>query len=407
MVLRAFVSFRSVPRILSVLNAQRATPYGWIPHFTSVINWTLRIGLACLNQVTESKEPWVAIMDHSIVIGVKKVLVVLRVPIKVFAKKGQALTLSDCECIGLKVSEKTDADTITQQLVSIFELAGSPAVIVKDQAGNLSKGVSQWKQISGVKSVTTIDDIGHVLANALQEQYKESKPLKQFLEAVRKGASRLRQTELAFLLPPKIRVKGRFQSISKLAKWSTKIECLMRVRGRAAVNSPLEKLRKALPGFTQMKTFIEGFSRTTHIVNEVNKVLKNKGLNQRTYRQYCQLSEALPRGSIVRKRLVRWLKSHLAKQAHLGVKQTPLLVSSDIIESLFGKYKHIIERCPLSDINRMVLIIPALCINGMSQQTMLNAFSQTKHEDLARWEQKNISHSLYSNRRAFLENLYV
>jgi hypothetical protein len=50
-------------------------------------------------------QPWLAIIDHSIDIGTKKVLVVLRVPMDILSKKGKAIQLKDCECIGLKISE--------------------------------------------------------------------------------------------------------------------------------------------------------------------------------------------------------------------------------------------------------------------------------------------------------------
>lgn len=401
-VLQAFVSFRSVPRILHIFHSQQANSCRWIPHFTSVINWTLRIGLACLNQIAHSTEPWVAIIDHSIDIGVKKILVVLRVPVTTLEEKGKALALSDCECIGLRVSEKTDYETIAEQLSDIFDCAGTPVAIVKDQASNLSKGVSQWKTIAGVKKVVTIDDIGHLLANALKAQFEKSKPYKQFLDMVRKGSSRLRQTPLAFLLPPKIRTKGRFQSISKVAQWGEKMLNVLQVSGRAQEGSPLEKLRQAMPGFSQIRPFIERFAKTTHVVNEVNSLLKNNGLNQKTYRECRQLGERLPVLSKVRKQLLKWLKIHLSKQSRLGMKQTPLLVSSDIIESLFGKCKHIIERSPISDINRMALVIPALCKNKIDQQFVLETFKNTKHEDIAKWEQENIPHTLRKKRQAFL-----
>jgi hypothetical protein len=36
-------------------------------------------------------------------------------------------------------------------------------------------------------------------------------------------------------------------------------------------------------------------------------------------------------------------------------------ISSDIIESLFGKFKHTIEKSPQSEMNHSILIIPLLC----------------------------------------------
>ena len=86
----------------------------------------------------------------------------------------------------------------------------------------------------------------------------------------------------AFLTPPKLRTKGRFQSISKLGKWGAKILDVFAVKGCAKKGSVLDKLRTVFPNFLQMKGFIETFALTTTIVAEVMEILKNKGLNKVT-----------------------------------------------------------------------------------------------------------------------------
>ena len=122
MVLQSVVSFRSVPRILNLFNEKTPLSLDWIPHFTSVINWTLRLGLGMLKQVQPISKPWVAIIDHSIDIGTKKALVVLRVGMDVLSQNGQAITLKDCECIGLTVSEKVNGDTVELELGDILAM---------------------------------------------------------------------------------------------------------------------------------------------------------------------------------------------------------------------------------------------------------------------------------------------
>jgi hypothetical protein len=66
------------------------------------------------------RQPWSAIIDHSIDIGTKKVLVVLRVPMDILSKKGKAIQLKDCECIGLKISEIVNGESICLALAQIF-----------------------------------------------------------------------------------------------------------------------------------------------------------------------------------------------------------------------------------------------------------------------------------------------
>ena len=208
LVLQAMVSFRAVPRILGLYRREGYVDLGWVPHFTSVINWTLRYGLSRLNQVKPQAKPWLAIIDHSINVGVKKVLVVLRVDVEALEVRGSAIRREDCECVGLQISEQTDGETVYEQLKAIFARSGEPKAILKDGDTGLGKGVRLWREREGKKRVWVVDDIGHVMANALKEQYAQGKCFQRFIALLSQGAARLRQTELAFLIPPKLRAKG-------------------------------------------------------------------------------------------------------------------------------------------------------------------------------------------------------
>ena len=400
LVLEAVVSYRSVPRILELFNLKTPLELPWIPHFTSVINWSLRVGLGLLRQVCPTCEPWIAIIDYSIDIGTKKALVVLRVKTQTLLQRGGAIQLQDCECIGVKVCETVNHETVCKDLEEIFAISGAPSAIVKDCDFTLAKGVRHWSA-KQEKSVPVIDDIGHSMANALKVQFEKTPAYKAFTALVSHGAKCLRQTEFAFLIPPKLRTKGRFQSISKLGKWGEKMLDVFAVKGCAKKGSALDKLRTVFPHFLQMKGFIEPFALTTTIVAEVMEILKNKGLNKATYRQCYELSKTLPRNSKVKNRLQAWLKKHLKIQAELT--ELPLLVSSDIIESLFGNYKHIIERSPQADMNRSVLLIPALC-GGRKGAIIDRALNEASQVDLERWENENIPYTIRKKRQKFFEN---
>jgi transposase InsO family protein len=144
LVLQAVVSFRSVPRILDLLRTQALLCLKWVPHFTSVINWTLRVGLGLLRQVAPISQPWVAIIDHCIDVGTNKALVVLRVPLEALSQRGAAIQLGDCECIGLRIAETVNGETIALHLAEIFARSGTPLAIIKDCEATLQKGLRLW-----------------------------------------------------------------------------------------------------------------------------------------------------------------------------------------------------------------------------------------------------------------------
>jgi len=398
LVTQGVVSYRSIPRILELFNQQTSLTLGWVPHFTSVINWTLRLGLGLLKQVKPISKPWLAIIDHSIDIGTKKAFVVLRVTVETLSQKGKSIQLKDCECIGLTISEKVDGESIAEELKVIFSRSGKPAAIIKDCDSTLQKGV---RLCSGKDEaiIPVIDDIGHVMASALKAQFEKTKAYKHFTACASQGAKRLRQTKLAFLTPPKLRSKGRFQSISKLGQWAEKmLDVLSDKGGGAAESDLLTKLRNALPGFRQLRAFIEQFARATKVVSDVMKILKTKGLDQETYEQCYQLAQTLPRNSKVRKRLRVWLQQHIEIQKQ--VTTLPLLVSSDIIESLFGSFKYIIARSPQADMNRTTLLIPALC-GTIDGKTITQALKLASQENLKQWEKKNIPYTMRKKRQEF------
>lgn len=373
-----------------------------------MINWNLRVGLGRLKQVKPLLKPWAAIIDHSIDVGVKKALVVLRVPLDTLSKRGSAIQLDDCECIGLYVSEKVTGETISPQLEEIFTQSGAPAVIIKDTDRTLNKGVNLSNK-QQEKGIPVIDDLGHMIAKALKIQFEKTAAYKHFTALVSHGAKCLRQTERAFLMPPKLRSKGRFQSISKLGKWGQKMLDVFAVRGVAKKDSLLDKLRIAFPNFIQSKTFIKRFALTTTITSDVMRILKNKGLDKKSYKQCYQLSQQLPRNSKVKKHLQAWLKKNIKVQRELQINHKlpslPLLVSSDIIESLFGHFKHIIARSPQADMNRSVLLIPALC-GKLNDQMITQALSDVSHRDLKEWENDNIPYTLQKKRRQFFNQSY-
>jgi hypothetical protein len=77
----------------------------WLPHFTTGIEWALRVGLYCLQKAQHPLDAtWVCIADFTIQIGSKKALIVLRVPLSIL-RQGKALTLKQVEVIGLSLNQ--------------------------------------------------------------------------------------------------------------------------------------------------------------------------------------------------------------------------------------------------------------------------------------------------------------
>jgi len=72
LILQGVVSYRSVPRILNIMDTYTPLKFHWIPHFTDTINWTLRLGLGLLKQVKSIDKAWIAIIRTILILVQKK-----------------------------------------------------------------------------------------------------------------------------------------------------------------------------------------------------------------------------------------------------------------------------------------------------------------------------------------------
>jgi len=356
--------------------------------------------MANMQNIIKIPDPWIAIIDCSIDIGTRKALVVLRVSLLALQKKGSAIGLQDCECIGIEIANSWNGVSVETALKKFFQIAGKPIAVLKDKGYDLKKGVVLWRQNQDAKEVWVIDDIGHEVANALKAEYAKTDAFKKFIEIIHKGASRIRQTSLAILLPPKIRTKGRFQSITKVAEWASKMLDIIGGQGQSKKDSNISRLRKAFYGLAQLRPFLEKFIFTCSIVSEFQKLLKNKGLNQVTYSEGKQMLQTLPKKSKVRIRLKTWLDRILFIQCRLGIGQTPLIVSSDVIESLFGKFKIIIQRNSMAELNRLVYVIPLLCGNHTITDIDI-AIRKINHRKFKEILKEEVPETLRSSRKHF------
>jgi hypothetical protein len=387
-VVTAIVSFRSVPRIIELFRPYLRAPIR-IPHFTSVINWTLRAGVAVFQRVAPILAPWIAIIDCSIDIGTRKALVVLRVPLHALQnKQGAAIGLEDCECLGLEVSSKWDGQLVSEALTRIFEKAGIPKVILKDGGADLKKGVELFGARQPQQKISIIDDVGHSAANALKALYATSQSFIKFIAILAKGSARIRQTTLALFLPPKVRSKGRFQGITALAQWAHKMLDLFSSKTVKKGDPELTRLRKAFVGLGKYHTFLKEFCQTCSLVESFLRLMKNSGLNETSYTEAKNILVKLPPQSLVQTRLTAWLEKHIHLFRDLKIGNLSLLVSSDAIESLFGAFKTTIKRSPQAELNKLVYAIPLLCgkhaypdiqraLNSCSHAQMLSQIVRT------------------------------
>jgi hypothetical protein len=393
LVFHCTLSFRAASKVLRALLLVGAGLISWVPHFTTGIEWALRLGLHRLQQAQRHlKEPWVCIADFTIQIGSKKALIVLRVPVSAVSQ-GKALTLQQVEVIGLSLGETWNGARVKTVLLALFKRCGWPAHVVSDCGSDIKTGIVA-PVLEAPRRTSWISDVGHFVANALKHYYAKLSIFQQFQRLCTRMRQRLQQTRFAFLLPPKARAKGRFLRVSRQAEWGLQTLAYLEAKEREA-SPDVSALAQALRGLKSLKLFLMTFVHNTTCLNQVMKMVKTQGLSAESIHAAQEALGDLPGKSPIRKEVSHYLQHYVPI---VESSDSPLLGSSDVIESLIGKAKQRLEANGRSELNKSILLIPCLC-GELTQDLVAQALSMVRVQDVTTWVSENIGETMQSTRR--------
>jgi hypothetical protein len=387
------LSFRASSKVLRAFLLAGTSLVSWVPHFTTSIDWALRLGLHCLQQAQRPlEEPWVCVADFTMQIGCKKALIVLRVPVSAL-RMGRALTLQQVEVIGLSLGETWNGARVNTVFLALFKRCGWPSHVVSDCGSDIKKGIVETL-LEAPNRASWISDVSHMVANALKRYYAKLSLFQQFQSLCTRMRHRLQQTRFAFLLPPKARTKGRFLSASRQAEWGLRTLAYLEAKEREA-SPEVSALAQALRGLKSFKLFLMTFVRNTACVNQVMKIVKTQGLSAGSMHACQETLGDLPVRSPIRKEVSRYLQRYLPV---VESSNSPLLGSSDVIESLIGKAKQRLEANGRSELNKSILLIPCLC-GALTQDLVAEALTTVRAQDVTTWVAENVGETMQSKRR--------
>lgn len=387
------LSFRASSKVLRSFLLLGAGLISRVPHFTTGIEWALRVGLHCLQQAQcHLDEQWVGIADFTMQIGSKKALIVLRVPVSAL-RQGKALTLKQVEVIGLSLSETWNGELVKTYLVSLFERCGWPSHMVSDCGSDMKKGIVD-ALLEAPNGASWISDVTHFVANALKHYYAKLSLFQQFQTLCTRIRQRLQQTRCAFLLPPKARAKGRFLGVSRQAEWGLRTIAYLDEKERES-SPEAETLAYVLRGLKAFKPFLTIFVRNTTCVNEVMRIVKTQGLSAESIQACQERLGDLPARSPIRKEVSHYLQQYLpVVESH----DSPMLGSSDVLESLIGKAKQRLEANGRSELNKSILLIPCMC-GDLTQDLVAEALTTVRVQDVTTWVSETVGETMQSRRR--------
>jgi hypothetical protein len=125
------------------------------------------------------------------------------------------------------------------------------------------------------------------------------------------------------------------------------------------------------------------------------RIVKTQGLSAASIQACQERLGDLPARSPIRQEVSHYLQ-HYVPMVELS--ESPLLGSSDVIESLIGKAKQRLEANGRNELNKSILLIPCMC-GELTQDLVAEALSTVSVQDVTTWVSENVGETMQSKRR--------
>ncbi len=159
--------------------------------------------------------------DHTIQVGTNQAFAILGIPAGQM-KLGRAPTLKDATVLSVEVKKSWTGENVRNAFERVFKKNGFPGQVAIDGASNLKKGILGVTDGTD-RNLHVTYDITHLIANLLKKKYNGRMKSQRVMEKLALTTKRIAQTEIGYLVPPKIREKARFLNLPRLATWLGKI----------------------------------------------------------------------------------------------------------------------------------------------------------------------------------------
>jgi hypothetical protein len=211
-------------------------------------------------------------------------------------------------------------------------------------------------------------------------------------------------TELAGLAPPQQRSKARYMNVDVLTDWAQRslklLDCRKAIVAaglkRARVEAKLGWLRKFAPQVRRWQEMLAVVGTTEHCV-------RHEGIHAKAAEE---LAAALPKPTTpAAKQLRKQLLQFVQEQAQQVRDEERLLGSSEVLESIIGKFKNIAGERGQHGLTGMVLSIGAL-VGKQTVPTVETALTEIPTRKVWNWCRSHLGPTVQSVRGKIRQALY-
>lgn len=373
-------SLRLAARVIEFYAELMGWSYGKPSHVT-VRNWVMRCGLSALQQDFKAGETMTVIIDESIQIGKEKLLLMLGIPNSLHQTQCGELCHSDVKVLGLSVRSSWKGEAIAEFMTERIESLGIEInMVISDCGTNLLKACK-------LLSLSHIADCSHHLMNGVKAIFKDDTALHQLCSEVGKLRRRLCMTDYAHLIPPTLRDKDRFCRMFQLNDWIKRVKLYEQNGEEGAA-----KYLTFLAGTQALQLRLQ---QVEQLVKISGVILRRCGLSQMARQLFEQRTSVYlatqSESSEAARNFIAHMKTYFDRHQKLTDNGARWLCCSEVIESMFGRYKN---KGGMKVISSDVLVIP-LYGQSLSAMWVKNALENTSLKKLTQWQIEQVCINRY------------
>ena len=358
--------------------------------------WLLRLGLHELTRSKPRADDWLWILDHTVQLGGMKALIIVGIRLSQWEEQRGPLRHEDLTVLDVMPMRHSSGPAVEARLEVVAQQTGVPRAILGDGGTDLKCGIASFQQTR--PGVSRLYDIKHKMALLLQEQLERDPRWAKFIGCVNQTRSRVLLTDLAFLTPPDLKAKSRYLNLPPLAAW-----------GRNTLNfldhphdlpgKPVDRkaLEEKLGWLREYREALYHWSVLLAIADTAEHYVRYEGYHAAAAEQLKQRLDGLGINAATQAMETATLK-FIAEQSAEARPEERLIGSSEVLESLIGKYKHLQGTHSRGGMTPQLLAFGAIVMKKTTE-TIRSGLAAVRTHDVLEWCQNHLGLSVQGQRR--------
>ncbi len=397
LILVANCALRAVPRVLQITFSFIGQDW-YIPSWSTVRLWLLRIGLAQLRIPLEPADDWIWIVDCSVQIGNQKVLVILGVRASSITW-GQSLSHKEVNLVALEVLNQAKKEDIHRCLEESCRSAMVPTAIVSDHGADLLAGIKLLQESHS--EIRNLYDAKHKAACLLKANLEKDRLWTQFQTQLGQCKFKTQQTVFAYASAPSQRSKAKYMNLQKVVRWAKRILWHLDKQSKArpislAQSERDQKFRELFGWVEEYRPSIDRWSQWLEAIESTLDLVRREGLSKaskgRLEERLAQYNKEDP--------IISSLIEFINSQSKLIRQHEKLPLSTEVLESLFSKLKNAERTQEKSGFTSMVLSLGAM-LGPKTIQSISESLRSTPTRAVYEWAKEKLGKTVQAARMAF------